>query len=395
MVAQFQWPILGVVIPVALISVVAYGSHFFILRHHLSAQEQIGYECMVSMIWVSYALAIFKEPGRPPKKYEPRAGEWRRFCKKCQGFRPPRTHHCSQCQQCVLEMDHHCPWTMNCVGHENFPHFMRFLSWILIGCTYLLVQLCSRIMEYYNMSEMPIYLVDKVELSAVIVFTLADLFVLLTIGLLFIRCVWNMGKGMTQIETWEWEQLESQFRQRRLWSQIRENYEKLHKSKLPPLSTWTNASSQQQADEDGMVETHELMQLDSQQEEEEEDASTGNFQNTKRRSRSNSEQVEVPSNFTIDDVIFPYDYGCWGNFTSALGPVYSWMIPCCGPKGNGYDISASKEFEEFDQLGLPWPPNFVYQDIGVRDSNYITKREWRNDMGESLTDYGVDMEAED
>ena len=41
--------------------------------------------------------------------------EWIRYCKKCNNYKPPRSHHCKICQQCVLQMDHHCPWTLNCV----------------------------------------------------------------------------------------------------------------------------------------------------------------------------------------------------------------------------------------------------------------------------------------
>lgn len=31
-----------------------------------------------------------------------------RFCRKCQTFKPPRTHHCSACNRCIMKMDHHC-----------------------------------------------------------------------------------------------------------------------------------------------------------------------------------------------------------------------------------------------------------------------------------------------
>jgi hypothetical protein len=32
-----------------------------------------------------------------------------RRCRKCDGPKPERTHHCSVCKRCVLLMDHHCP----------------------------------------------------------------------------------------------------------------------------------------------------------------------------------------------------------------------------------------------------------------------------------------------
>ena len=36
-------------------------------------------------------------------------GESLPMCSRCNGFKPPRAHHCSQCDRCVMKMDPHCP----------------------------------------------------------------------------------------------------------------------------------------------------------------------------------------------------------------------------------------------------------------------------------------------
>lgn len=49
------------------------------------------------------------------------------ICKKCERYRPKRTHHCSICNKCVLKMDHHCFILNNCIGKTNYRYFLSFL----------------------------------------------------------------------------------------------------------------------------------------------------------------------------------------------------------------------------------------------------------------------------
>lgn len=58
------------------------------------------------------------------------------FCAKCQIWRPPRCHHCSVCQRCVLQFDHHCMWVNQCIGYNNYRHFVLMLAYFMVGCWY-------------------------------------------------------------------------------------------------------------------------------------------------------------------------------------------------------------------------------------------------------------------
>ena len=64
------------------------------------------------------------------------------FCKKCDSYRPARSHHCSTCEKCVLRYDHHCPFVGNCIGIRNQKAFILFL--LYTGCTLILISiLCT------------------------------------------------------------------------------------------------------------------------------------------------------------------------------------------------------------------------------------------------------------
>jgi hypothetical protein len=50
-----------------------------------------------------------------------------KFCYTCQIIRPPGVSHCKICNICVEKFDHHCPWIGNCIGKNNYKHFLTFL----------------------------------------------------------------------------------------------------------------------------------------------------------------------------------------------------------------------------------------------------------------------------
>lgn len=52
--------------------------------------------------------------------------------------------------------DHHCPWTNNCIGYFNYGHFIRFLFYVDVTCSYHLAMVSYRVMatsgRWYHVS---------------------------------------------------------------------------------------------------------------------------------------------------------------------------------------------------------------------------------------------------
>ncbi|CAK8683008.1 unnamed protein product [Clavelina lepadiformis] len=108
---------------------------------------------IILTIWLALILgnflrAILIGPGYVPKNWAPEEksdSKYLQFCQVCQGFKPPRAHHCRTCKRCVLKMDHHCPWINNCCGHNNHTNFVLFVLFAPIGCLHAFIVLIGTI----------------------------------------------------------------------------------------------------------------------------------------------------------------------------------------------------------------------------------------------------------
>ncbi|XP_058043228.1 palmitoyltransferase ZDHHC6 isoform X5 [Ahaetulla prasina] len=142
------------------------------------------------------------------------------YCKICQSYKAPRSHHCRKCNRCVMKMDHHCPWINNCCGFQNHASFTLFLLLAPLGCIHAaFIFVMTMYTQLYNRVSFGWSSV-KIDMSAarrdprpIIPFELsafaASLFALglalgttLAVGMLFVIQMKIILKNKTSIESW-------------------------------------------------------------------------------------------------------------------------------------------------------------------------------------------------
>ncbi|KAF8167385.1 DHHC palmitoyltransferase-domain-containing protein [Crassisporium funariophilum] len=201
-----------------LICFIAYSSQIFIIWPWYGSALSVDllkllvpFNVLVGFLLWNYFLAVFTDPGRVPDAWKPdtHADGYEvkkltgapRYCRMCQKFKPPRTHHCRQCNRCVLRMDHHCPWINNCVGHFNHGHFIRFLFFVDLACSYHVTMVTKRVLS--TVGGMYWDEPSSVELVMIIMNYVACIPVLLAVGGFSIYHFYSLLGNSTTIEGWE------------------------------------------------------------------------------------------------------------------------------------------------------------------------------------------------
>lgn len=126
--------------------------------------------------------------------YEVKQSGKRRFCQKCNAFKPDRCHHCRVCNSCVLRMDHHCPWIANCVGFRNHKYFFLLVFYAMLNCNFIVVTISESVsmaIEDEMESSHRFMLVFGTTLAALMAFLLTTFFAF---------HFWLMLKSTTTIE---------------------------------------------------------------------------------------------------------------------------------------------------------------------------------------------------
>ncbi|KAI9482907.1 MAG: palmitoyltransferase PFA4 [Benjaminiella poitrasii] len=172
---------------------------------------------LVVLVFYNYYLAVSTDPGRIPSGWEPPSSlvvskeipsegiTGPRYCKSCQVYKPPRSHHCRYCRRCVLKMDHHCPWINNCVGHDNYGHFIRFIIFADLACFYIISLLVGRVRAI--MDALRHFQFDAEPTTVQIIFMVLNFvfafIVLFCVGILTCYQLYCLSRNQSNVEAWE------------------------------------------------------------------------------------------------------------------------------------------------------------------------------------------------
>ena len=200
------------------------------LHFHQKLYYLLPYNISIISIHYNYWSAMLLNPGTVPIKYEPppssklfelKSSNSLRYCKKCNNYKPPRSHHCSECNKCILKMDHHCAWVGNCIGSRNQPFFYRFLASVVFATGYGLILIFIRLYSLYRLQQSIIdsytdfnaeiystlHLSDAWEIFYILINAILMLIVFLLVGIMFIYQTYYISKNTTTIESFELDKI--------------------------------------------------------------------------------------------------------------------------------------------------------------------------------------------
>ncbi|KAG7546537.1 Palmitoyltransferase DHHC domain [Arabidopsis suecica] len=125
-----------------------------------------------------------------------------RYCRKCNQYKPPRSHHCSVCGRCILKMDHHCVWVVNCVGAMNYKSFLLFLFYTFLETTVVAISLLPVFLVFFSDGDGDITVSPGSLAASFVAFVVNIAFALSVLGFLIMH-IMLVARNTTTIEAYE------------------------------------------------------------------------------------------------------------------------------------------------------------------------------------------------
>ncbi|PGH26754.1 hypothetical protein AJ80_01518 [Polytolypa hystricis UAMH7299] len=200
---SFQISQLAVPAVTALIVFLAYSSQYLFLHiepHPLSKEETVKFNILLACLWVCFFRSWAVDAGRIPSDWQPsidaeelatiqskeglqNVTSRQRWCRRCEAYKPPRTHHCKADSEDV------------------FP---------IVSMIYLEYFLYIRAVIVWQSRHMPSYLGPSLlQLSHLFLLVVLNSTVLFVLVVLLVSNLWSLMGNVTTVETWEIERHEA------------------------------------------------------------------------------------------------------------------------------------------------------------------------------------------
>jgi len=153
---------------------------------------------LVFMALWSHARTMFGDPGAVPRKAHPLPKDAEAIismCGRCDGYKPPGSHHDRTSNRCISRMDHFCPWMNNPIGAKNQKNFFLFLIYTDLAAIYMYIVLCLHLIDC---SQFNCFTGVGLNLVRVLIFIL--IFGILFTSSMIINQVYNLATGLGTID---------------------------------------------------------------------------------------------------------------------------------------------------------------------------------------------------
>jgi hypothetical protein len=169
------------------------------------------YNTIIILVLISLSLwahlkTMLGDPGAVPSNAFPLpVGENERstmnvaMCGRCDGYKPPGSHHDRISNRCISRMDHFCPWMNNAIGARNQKNFMLFLIYTVLASSYMYIVVAWHMVDCTGVTDdcRP-YVGAGLQCVRVLIFVL--LFAILFTSSMILNQVYGLAIGLGTID---------------------------------------------------------------------------------------------------------------------------------------------------------------------------------------------------
>ena len=161
---------------------------------------------LVALAMWAHLKTMLGDPGAVPSNAYPLAAEQNErstmniaMCGRCDGYKPPGSHHDRISNRCISRMDHFCPWMNNAIGAKNQKNFMLFLIYTDLASSFMYVVVAWHMVDCTGTTDDCVpYVGAGLQCVRVLIFVL--LFAILFTSSMILNQIYGLAIGLGTID---------------------------------------------------------------------------------------------------------------------------------------------------------------------------------------------------